>query len=99
MTLPHFSAVSVKHMTSSPHYPQSNGFIERHTQTMNNLIFKALDTDTQPFQNVLAELRSTKIRNGVPSPAEILDQFGYRGSSNSGPCCCESNTPQEAAKV
>ena len=35
-------------------------------------MFKAVDAETLSFQNVLAELRSTKISNGLPSPAEIL---------------------------
>ena len=35
-------------------------------------MFKAVDAETWSFQNVLAELRSTKIGNGLPSPAEIL---------------------------
>ena len=66
------SSHSVIHTMSSPHYPQSNGFIKQQIQTVRNLMFKAVDADTQSFQNVLTELRSTKIRNGLPSPVEIL---------------------------
>ena len=39
---------------------------------MRNLLYKAVDAGTQSFQNLLPELRSTKIGNGLPSPAEIL---------------------------
>ena len=66
------SSHGVRHTSSSPHYPQSNGFIEHQIQTVKNLLYKAVDAGTRSFQEVLSELRSTKIGNGLPSPAETL---------------------------
>ena len=57
------SGLGIKHTTSSPGYPRSNGFIERHIQTVKNMLSKS--SNTQSFQEVLADLR-------LPSPAEIL---------------------------
>ena len=64
------SGLGIKHTTSSPGYPRSNGFIERHIQTVKNMLSKS--SNTWSFQEVLADLRTTRIRTGLPSPAEIL---------------------------
>ena len=64
------SGLGIKHTTSSPGYPCSNGFIERHIQTVKNMLSKS--SNTRSFQEVLADLRTTRIGAGLPSPAEIL---------------------------
>ena len=64
------SGLGIKHTTSSPGYPRSNGFIDQHIQTVKNMLSKS--SNTQSFQEVLADLRTTRIGTGLPSPAEIL---------------------------
>ena len=64
------SGLGIKHTTSSPGYPHSNGFIEQHIQTVKNMLSKS--SNTRSFQEVLADLRTTRIGTGLPSPAEIL---------------------------
>ena len=64
------SGLGIRHTTSSPGYPRFNGFIEQHIQTVKNMLLKS--SNTWSFQEVLADLRTTHISTGLPSPAEIL---------------------------
>ena len=64
------SGLGIKHTTSSPGCPCSNGFIEHHIQMVKNMLSKS--SNTWSFQEVLANLRMTHIGTGLPSPAEIL---------------------------
>ena len=64
------SGLGIKHTTSSPGYPCSNGFIEHHIQMVKNMLSKC--SNTQSFQEVLVDLRMTHIGTGLLSPAEIL---------------------------
>lgn len=62
---------SIKHITSSPHHPQSNGFIERQIQTVKNVLKKALDSRSDVHMGLLC-LRSTPIDSKLPSPSTLL---------------------------
>ena len=66
------------HVTSSPHYPQSNGFIERHVQTVKHTLKKV--GPRSDVQMALLVLRATPIDSHLPSPAELL--YGRRVVSN-----------------
>ena len=61
----------VEHITSSPHYPKSNGFIERQVKTMKTSLATAI-TSGKTLDDVLLSLRSTPVRSNLPSPREIL---------------------------
>ena len=77
---PHFASEQYKnfmknwgilHVTSSPRYPRSNGFVERQIQTVKNVMKKAKRSN-QDIQLALLCLRSTPIDHKLPSPAELL---------------------------
>ena len=77
---PHYDSYAFKefaeqygfqHITSSPHYAPSNGFIEAQVNTVKRTLKKAQSTNADPHMAML-NLRSTPIDNKLPSPAEIL---------------------------
>ena len=66
---------SVKHSTSSPHYPQSNGLAESMVKVSKNLIDTAVLQDL-PWNQSLLDYRCTPISSEIPSLAEII--FGRK---------------------
>ena len=62
-----------QHITSSPRYPQSNGFIERQVETVKHTLDKAKKSGKDPPMSILC-LRSTPIHSQLPSPAQLLYQ-------------------------
>ena len=65
---------NIKHTTSSPRYPRSNGLAERMVSTVKSLIKKCRQTG-QDVQEALLHLRATP-QADLPSPAEMM--FGRR---------------------
>ena len=65
------SAYSFRHITSSPRYPQSNGFVERTVGTMKRFLQHAHD----PYMAILS-FRATPLPWCMLSPAELL--FGRK---------------------
>lgn len=61
----------IKHVTSSPHYARSNGFIERHVRHVKPIIKKAMKNGDD-IQLVLLNLRATPVDQSLPSPGEML---------------------------
>ena len=80
-----------KHITSSPHYPQSNGEAERAVQTMKRL----LDKSTDPYLTLLA-YRSTPLKLGY-SPAELLMGRNLRTTLPTANSQFKAHTPDEDA--
>ncbi|XP_023234615.1 uncharacterized protein K02A2.6-like [Centruroides sculpturatus] len=68
----------ITHKTSSPRNPQSNGFIERHVQTIKKLLKKAV-YDSKDIYLTLLEYRNTPLGRGIPSPAQLLYGRRLRG--------------------
>ena len=75
---PHYDCKSYKefskewgfqHITWSPRYPQSNGFIERQVQAVKHTLDKAKKSG---LDMLLLCLRSTPVDSQLPSPAELL---------------------------
>nr|XP_054770401.1 uncharacterized protein K02A2.6-like [Lytechinus pictus] len=60
-----------RHITSSPHYPRSNGLAERMVRTIKNLLTKYSQT-SQDSQLAMMHLRATPVDNNLRSPAEML---------------------------
>ncbi len=59
-----------KHVTSSPHYAQSNGQAEKGVHILKQLLKKAADSDSDPYLALLS-YRASPLQCGL-SPAELL---------------------------
>ena len=63
--------MSVNHITSSPHYPQSNRLAEKYVQIVKNLFIKAHEEGTN-YQKALMIYRNTPLDDSLLSPMQIL---------------------------
>ena len=60
----------IKHTTSTPRYPQSNGESERAVRTIKNILKKCADAKDDPYLAML-NYRTTPLESGL-SPAEVM---------------------------
>ena len=63
--------MSINHITSSPHYPQSNGLAEKYVQIVKNLFIKAHEEGTN-YQKALMIYRNTPLDGSLLSLIQIL---------------------------
>ena len=68
---------NMNHITSSPHYPQSNGLAENFVQIVENLFHKATEEGTDIFK-VLMIYRNTPLSNNLQSPMQMLQSRTMR---------------------
>lgn len=61
----------IDHVTSSPRYPKSNGFIENTVKTVKAILSKAKMCKSDPDLALLCA-RTTPIDSQLPSPAELM---------------------------
>ena len=67
----------IEHITSSPLYPQSNGFAERTVQTVKNTLRKCEEEGEDPYLGILS-YRTTPVDHQLKSPAELLNNRKFR---------------------
>lgn len=60
----------IEHITSSPHYPYSNGQVERAIQTLKNMLLKASHTNSDIYLALL-QYRNTP-SDSLASPSQLL---------------------------
>ena len=73
------SSYGFVHTTTSPYFPQANGFIERTVQTVKNILQKCKESGADPHLAMLC-LRSTPLDHSIPSPAELLNSRVYQAN-------------------
>ena len=64
-------SMSVNHITSSPHYPQSNGLAEKFVGIIKNIFHKAKEEGQSPYRALMV-YRNTPLNGNLQSPMQIL---------------------------
>ena len=64
-------SMSVNHITSSPHYPQSNGLAEKFVGIIKNLFCKSKEEGQSPY-TALMVYRNTPLNGSLQSPMQIV---------------------------
>ena len=70
---------NINHITSSPHYPQSNGLAEKYVQIVKNLFYKAKEEGKDLYQSLMV-YRNTPLSSSLQSPMQILASRSARSN-------------------
>ena len=70
---------NVNHITSFPHYPQSNGLAEKYIQLVKNLFYKTKEEGKDLFKCLMV-YHNTTLSNSLHSPMQILTSRSTRPS-------------------
>ena len=76
---------NIKHNTSSPRFPKSNGMAERNVRTIKNIIKKTIRTKGD-VQLALLRWRTTPISSKIESPATLMFSRKIQDTLPSYPC-------------
>ena len=68
---------SVNHITSSPHYPQLNGLVEKYVQIVKNLFYKVQEEGTDLYKSLMI-YRNTSLPSHLQSPMQTLQSRATR---------------------
>ena len=68
---------TMNHITSSPHYPQSNGLAEQFSQIVKNLFHKARE-EGEDLHKTLMIYRKTPLSSNLQSPMQMLQSKTVR---------------------
>ena len=68
---------AVNHITSSPHYPQSNGLAEKFIQIVKYLFYKSKDEGTDIYKCLMI-YNNTPLESTSKSPMQMLQQRSAR---------------------
>ena len=68
---------NVNHITSSPHYSQSNGLAEKFVQIVKNLFHKAREEGAD-LHKALMTYRNTPLSSNLQSPMQMLQSRTVR---------------------
>ena len=68
---------SMNHVTSSPHYPQSNGLADKFVQIVQNLLYKAREEGTDLHKSLMI-YHNTPLTSNLQSPMQMLQNRSAR---------------------